>query len=347
MEAAFVCRRWSDRRQDGGEGGSDPPVWRSDPPKPRQWPALFRGSLPPSPHPSSVRSCLPNPRAAPPRCPRFLLAKGHHHAAHRTATQARSRSRQRPAGRTHLLLAEGQCGIHVLGCDGELDGYRTVRLIRRGDSERRAIVVATDRSPWRGSGSVPLEDDRRSRRLGAEGHMITSINGPWKLPELWKPAGTAGLGSHKFFARRATLRRLAQASTGHHQRLLDPDDSEDSRWQDRARRCDNGSARRHTPAPTTVNRVAAHLLPVHLTSKLTRILAGTFSASMPTTAAVVHVAKNAPEARSPRSGRAPETELGDLKGKDLGVWLGGRDLNPDILVEPPHVSRPRARDVCQ
>jgi hypothetical protein len=56
----------------------------------------------------------------------------------------------------------------------------------------------------------------------------TSINGLWKLPELWKPTGTVLLGSHKFFASVAILRRLAQASTGHHQRLAGLNDSEDT-----------------------------------------------------------------------------------------------------------------------
>jgi hypothetical protein len=103
-----------------------------------------------------------------------------------------------------------------------------VALTGRGGPDRMAIAVATDRGPWRGAGSIPNGDIDRSRRPGAEGDMTTSINGLWKLPELWKPAGTAGPGSHKFFAKRPTVERFAQAPTGHHQRLLGLSDSEDT-----------------------------------------------------------------------------------------------------------------------
>jgi hypothetical protein len=48
--------------------------------------------------------------------------------------------------------------------------------------------------------------------------------------------------------------------------------------------------------------------------------------------------KNAPRtARSRRSNRALETALKELKKKGLEVWLGGRDLNPDNVVQS-HVS---------
>jgi len=211
---------------------------------------------------------------------------GHPHAVHRTATQARSRSRQRPAGRTDLLLAEGPHRIGVPGRDGERDGYRTVALTGRGGRDRMAIAVAADRGPWRGAGSVSFEDDRRPRRLGAEGDMIRSINGLWKLPELWKPTSTPVVGSHKFFAKRPTVERFARAPTGPHQRLLDPDDSEDSHRRNRVRRCRHRNARSHTPASAILSRVAAHFLPVPLSSAPTGILAATCGASLPTTEAV-------------------------------------------------------------
>ena len=118
--------------------------------------------------------------------------------------------------------------------------------------------------------------------------MTTSINGLWKLPELWKPAGTAGPGSHKFFAKRPTVERFAQAPTGHHQRLVDLGDPEGAHWRNRVRRCDNRSAGRHPPAPTTVNWAAAPFLLVLLSSEPTRVSAETINESMLTTAAVLH-----------------------------------------------------------
>ena len=115
----------------------------------------------------------------------------------------------------------------------------------------------------------------------------TSINGLWKLPELWKPTGTAGLGFHKFFARRATPKRLAQASTGHHQRLVDLGDSEDpTHRRNRGRRCRHRNARSHTPGSAILSRVAAHFLPVPLSSEPTGLLAETPGASRPTAASV-------------------------------------------------------------
>ncbi len=48
--------------------------------------------------------------------------------------------------------------------------------------------------------------------------------------------------------------------------------------------------------------------------------------------------KNGPrKPRSPRSDRALEAELKELKKKGLGTWLGGRDSNPDNVVQS-HVS---------